>query len=153
MSKQDTFVEYDDYNPCTYTIRFKQPNYQAIEDPPISHLSNWMEVELIHAFPGEVEVKFRVTSKLTNPAKILHGGLQCAIIDEVIGMTGATLGLNHFLFAIDMKVDYLRQAKLGEDLHVKGRVIKKGRHIVNCIGEIYTEDCKLIAQAKSNLFI
>lgn len=142
-----------DYNPCSLVIRLNNDTHDLCENLPKSPLSSWLSANIIKAYPGEVELEFIVTPKLTNPAGVLHGGIQCAILDEVVGMTGASLDLDQFLYAIDLKVDYLRKARLGQTLYVKGKIIKFGRNVVNCAAEIYTKDCKLIAQAKSNLII
>lgn len=140
-------------NPCQYIFpKFsKQDDHCA--DIPVSPLSKLFHASIVEAFPGKIDVRFVVTPQMVNPAGVLHGGIQCAILDEVIGMTGASLGFSEFMYAIDLKVDYLRKARLGQTLHVIGNVIKQGRNIVNCIAEIYSKDCKLIAQAKSNLMV
>lgn len=142
-----------DYNPCSYEIKLNNDMNDLCESLPKSPLSSWLNASIVKAYPGEVELEFIVTPKLTNPAGVLHGGIQCAILDEVVGMTGASLDLDRFLYAIDLKVDYLRKARLGQTLSVKGKIIKFGRNVINCTAEIYTKGCKLIAQAKSNLII
>ncbi|MHA1718354.1 MAG: PaaI family thioesterase [Promethearchaeota archaeon] len=141
------------YNPCSIEIRLIHSDDMISHNIPKSPLTSWINAHITDVVPGEVHMQFIVTPKLINPAGVLHGGIQCAILDEVIGMTGASLDMDQFLYAIDLKVDYLRKARLGQTLNVKGKIIKLGRNIVNCTAEIYTKDCKLIAQAKSNLII
>ena len=153
MAAQKISREDVDYNPCSYEIRLNNDMNGLCESLPKSPLSSWLNANIVKAYPGEVELEFVVTPKLTNPVGVLHGGIQCAIMDEVVGMTGASLDLDRFLYAIDLKVDYLRKAKLGQTLSVKGKIIKFGRNVVNCTVEIYTRDCRLIAQGKSNLIV
>jgi uncharacterized protein (TIGR00369 family) len=142
-----------DYNPCVFNLNLQDDSADICEDLPISPLSKWLHATIIRAVPGEVEMQFIVTPQMINPGSVLHGGIQCAILDEVIGITGASLGYNNFLYAIDLKVDYLRKARLGQTLHVKGKIIRSGRSIVNCRAEIFTKDYKLIATGKSNLMV
>ena len=153
MTAQKITREDVDYNPCSFEIRLNNDINNLCDCIPKSPLSSWLNANIVKAYPGEVELEFIVTPKLTNPAGVLHGGIQCAILDEVVGMTGASLEMDKFLYAIDLKVDYIRKARLGQTLSVKGKIIKLGRNIVNCTAEIFSKDCKLIAQAKSNLII
>ena len=153
MAAQKITREDVDYNPCNFEIRLNNDINNLCDCIPKSPLSSWLNASIVKAYPGEVELEFIVTPKLTNTAGVLHGGIQCAILDEVVGMTGASLEMEKFLYAIDLKVDYIRKARLGQTLSVKGKIIKLGRNIVNCTAEIYSKDCKLIAQAKSNLII
>ena len=153
MTAQKITREDVDYNPCSFEIRLNNDINNLCDCIPKSPLSSWLNANIVKAYPGEVELEFIVTPKLTNPAGVLHGGIQCAILDEVVGMTGASLEMDKFLYAIDLKVDYIRKARLGQTLSVKGKIIKLGRNIVNCTAEIFSKDCKLIAQANSNLII
>ena len=153
MAAQKITREDVDYNPCSFEIRLNNDINNLCDCIPKSPLSSWLNASIVKAYPGEVELEFIVTPKLTNPAGVLHGGIQCAILDEVVGMTGASLEMDKFLYAIDLKVDYIRKARLGQTLSVKGKIIKLGRNIINCTAEIFSKDCKLIAQAKSNLII
>ncbi len=153
MTSQETFPENLNYNPCQYIFPKMDATENQSIDIPVSPLSKLFHASIVDAQPGQINVKFIVTPQMVNPAGVLHGGIQCAILDEVIGMTGASLGFSKFMYAIDLKVDYLRKARLGQTLNVKGKVIKVGRSIVNCTAEIFSKDCKLIAQAKSNLMV
>jgi acyl-CoA thioesterase len=118
---------------------------------PISPMVKWLEAEVDDAVEGDIHLSFTVTPKLANPAKFLHGGIQCAVLDEAIGMAGATLGHKQFLYAIDLKIDYMRPAPIGQKLTVRAQVIRQGKNIFNCTGEIRTEEGKIISQARSNL--
>ena len=153
MASQKYSTSDTQYDPCVFTLDLQDESLNISDELPISHLSKWLNARIIRAIPGEVEMEFIVTPQMANPVGVLHGGIQCAILDEVVGMTGASLGYDNFLYAIDLKVDYLRKARLGQTLHVKGNIIRSGRSIVNCRAEIFTKDCKIIATAKSNLMV
>ena len=153
MASQKIDTPDTDYNPCIFNLNLQDDSADICADLPISPLSKWLNARIIRAVPGEVEMQFIVTPQMANPAGVLHGGIQCAILDEVIGITGASLGYTNFLYAIDIKVDYLRKARLGQTLHVKGKIIRSGRTIVNCRAEIFTKNHTLIATGKSNLVV
>lgn len=120
-------------------------------DLPISPLLFWINAKINKVRMGYIEASFEVTEQLINPGKVLHGGVQCAILDELIGIVGSTLGFKEFLFAVDLKVDYMRPANLGDKLSVIAEIIRKGNNIINCTGEIRNQKGKLVSQARSNL--
>ncbi|MFX1503817.1 MAG: PaaI family thioesterase, partial [Promethearchaeota archaeon] len=49
--------------------------------------------KIVSAERGEVETEFIIQPKMTNPLGLLHGGMQCTLMDDIIGITVATLGL------------------------------------------------------------
>jgi len=73
------------------------------------------------------------------------------MMDDTIGVMTTTLGYQGFLISIDFHVDYLGKVKVGEKVHVKGKTIREGNHIVHVIAEIYNMDGDLIATGNSNL--
>ena len=88
---------------------------------------------------------------MANPTGLLHGGMQCGLMDDTIGMTTATLGYEGFPISIDFHVDYLGKAKVGESVRVIGKIVREGRNILHAIAEIYDKKGKLISTGNSNL--
>jgi len=118
---------------------------------PGSPFSTWLNGVLIDAKRGEIELEFVVRPEMANPTGILHGGMQCALMDDTIGITGATLGYEGFLISVDFHVDYLGRVKVGEKVRVKGQIVREGRKIVHAMAEIHDMGGKLIATGSSNL--
>ena len=118
---------------------------------PIPPFSKWLNGKLILAKRGEVEILHEIRPEWGNPTGLLHGGMISGLMDDTIGMMTATLGYEGFLITIDFHVDYLGKAKIGEKVHVKGKLVREGRNIVNASAEIRTIEGKLIASGNSNL--
>ena len=118
---------------------------------PIPPFSKWLNGSIISAKRGEVELEFEVRPEWANPTGLLHGGMQCGLMDDTIGMMTATLGYEGFLITIDFHIDYLGKVKVGEKIRVKAKMIREGRNIINAAAEIYDNDGKIIANGNSNL--
>ena len=127
---------------------FKEKN---LKDFPVPLFSKWLNGKIIKAQYGVIELEFEVRPEMANPTGLLHGGMQCALMDDTIGMTTATLGSEGFPISIDFHVDYLGKVKVGEKVRVIGKIIREGRNIIHAIAEIYDMDGKLISTGNSNL--
>jgi uncharacterized protein (TIGR00369 family) len=127
---------------------FKEKN---LKDFPVPPFSKWLNGKIIKAQYGLIELEFGVRPEMANPTGLLHGGMQCALMDDTIGMTTATLGYEGFPISIDFHVDYLGKVKVGENVRVIGKIIREGRIIIHAIAEIYNLDGKLISTGNSNL--
>ncbi|MGQ9721923.1 MAG: PaaI family thioesterase [Candidatus Jordarchaeum sp.] len=104
--------------------QLKGKNFQEIPAPPFT---KWLNGTIIDAKRGEIELEFTVRPEMANPTGLLHGGMQCALMDDTIGVTTATLGYPGFLISIDFHVDYLGKVKVGEKVRVKGQIVREGR--------------------------
>ncbi|MFX0070014.1 MAG: PaaI family thioesterase [Candidatus Hermodarchaeota archaeon] len=118
---------------------------------PVPAFSRWLNGKLISVKRGEIVIEFEVRPEMANPTGLLHGGMQCAMMDDSIGVMSVTLGYEGFLISVDFHVDYLGKVKVGEKVRVKGKMIREGKNIVHAIAEIYNIDNHLIATGNSNL--
>jgi uncharacterized protein (TIGR00369 family) len=98
-----------------------------------------------------MELEFEVRPEMANPTNLLHGGIQCALMDDVIGITTATLGNKGFPITIDFHVDYLGKVKVGEKVRVTGEIIREGKNIIHAIAEIRDMNNNLISTGNSNM--
>ena len=124
---------------------------KQVKDFPVPPFSKWLNGKIIKAKYGLIELEFEVRSEMANPTGLLHGGMQCALMDDTIGMTTATLGYEGFPLSIDFHVDYLGKVKVGEKVKVIGKIIREGRNIIHAISEIYDMNGNLISTGNSNL--
>lgn len=115
-----------------------------------SPFGRWLDGKLLMVTEGHSQWEFAVREEMTNPGKVLHGGVIAAIIDEVMGATVFTLGRPEFHTTINLSIDYLASAKANDVLSVESKVIRKGNTIVNVEATITIEG-RLIAKASSNL--
>ena len=116
-----------------------------------SPAGNWLNGKLIEAEPGEITVEFEVTQALTNPVGTLHGGVLSLMADEVIGIATFSLNNEYMYTSINLSVDFLSKALLGDIVTVKASVVRRGRNIINVECVIHNQKGKLIGKATSNM--
>ncbi len=88
---------------------------------------------------------------MTNPASVLHGGVSAGILDELIGAMVICLGREYAYTSINLTVDFLHAARLGERVTATATLIRAGKNIVHCEGYIAAYDGKVIAKCATNL--
>ena len=123
-----------------------------LKDLPVPPFTKWLNGKVINAEYGSLELEFEVRPEMSNPTGLLHGGMQCALMDDVVGMMTATLGYEGFPISIDFHVDFLGKVKVGDKVRVIGKIIRAGRNIIHAIGEIRDLNGKLVSTGNSNLF-
>lgn len=119
---------------------------------PITCLTKWIGGTLIEADRGAIEVEITATKEMTNPAGFLHGGIQCAMIDDAMGWACATLGYSQQFLSTNLNVDYLGFAREGDTVRVRAYIYREGSTMLHAVGEI-KKDSVVIAKAQSNIYI
>lgn len=126
--------------------------YIGLEDRPEDpEFSRWLGGVFREVREGELVMDFPVRGDMVNPVGLLHGGVQNAIVDDVIGMTVLTLGRNRFFISLGLHVDYLGKARLGETVIAKGRIVLAGQAVVNAECELFAEDGSRVCRGTSTL--
>ncbi|MCX2574423.1 PaaI family thioesterase [Pedobacter sandarakinus] len=124
---------------------------QPITDSP-SNFMNWLAPVLVNAGYGILVCKYLIRKEMTNPYQILHGGVTAGIIDDLIGATVYTMGLNHRYTTINNYIDYFAPAAEGDEIVAETAIVKHGKTILNLQCEIYLPSKKrLIAKGYSNM--
>ncbi|MFX0041205.1 MAG: PaaI family thioesterase [Promethearchaeota archaeon] len=122
-----------------------------LKDLPVPPFTKWANGKIIKSEYGLMELEFEVRSEMANPTNLLHGGIQCALMDDVIGITTATLGYKGFPISIDFHVDFLGKVKVGEKVRVIAEIIREGKNIIHANAEIRDMKNNLISTGNSNL--
>ena len=122
-----------------------------LKDLPVPPFTKWANGKIRRAEYGLMELEFEVRPEMANPTNLLHGGMQAAFMDDVIGITTSTLGHKGFPISIDFHVDYLGKVKVGEKIRVTGKIIREGKRILHAIAEIHDLEGNLISTGNSNL--
>lgn len=117
----------------------------------ISPLGRWLNGTLRAIEYGKISVEFTVRAEMTNPMGILHGGASAAMLDEVVGMMVLTLGREYAYTSVNLNCDFLSAARLGDVLKVNAQVVRAGRNIIHCEGQIVTPEGKTVVKCASNL--
>lgn len=123
---------------------------KELSDSP-SGLGRWLRGTLRNVEKGALTIDFDIREEMTNPIHILHGGALAAIMDEVMGMTAATLDKDTFYTSINLVIDFLSSGKPGETITARSRIVREGKNIVNTECIITNADGKLLAKGTSNL--
>jgi len=124
---------------------------QELKNLPVPPFTKWANGRIIKAEYGLMELEFEVRPEMSNPTNLLHGGIQCALMDDVIGITTATLGYKGFPISIDFHIDFLGKVEVGERVRVIGEIIREGKNILHANAEIRDMKNKLVSTGNSNL--
>ena len=93
-----------------------------------------------HVAPGEVEVTLPFRDDLTQQHGYLHAGVVTTIVDSACGYAALSLmPPDAGVLTVEFKVNLLAPAS-GQRMLARGRVVKPGRTITVCAGEVFAED-------------
>jgi acyl-coenzyme A thioesterase 13 len=132
-------------------LRTLQSFVGAADRPYDQGLSRWLGGVFREVEEGQLVMDFLVRSEMANPVGLLHGGIQNAILDDVIGIAVLTLGHEHFFLSLGLNVDYLNKAGVGETVTARARVLRNGPRIVNAECELLNGKGAVICRGSSNL--
>ena len=105
--------------------------------------------------PGQTVWTMKVDERFLNPAGIVQGGFIAAMLDSAMGASAVTgAGKKNISVAnTEMKVSFLRPAKLGSTLTCTAQVLKPGSVISFLEAKVTDEAGQLIATASSSYLI
>ena len=92
---------------------------------------------LLRVAPGEVEIGFDFQEAFTQQHGYLHAGLVTALVDTACGYAALTLmepGAE--VLSVEFKLNLLSPAA-GQSFVARARVIRSGRNITVCAGDLY----------------
>jgi len=88
---------------------------------------------------GEVIIELPFRSDLTQQHGFLHAGLVTMIVDTACGYAALTLmPVSAAVLTAEYKINFLSPAE-GEKLIARGRVLKPGRTLTVCFGEVHAK--------------
>lgn len=116
-----------------------------------SPFGRWLNGTLREVAYGRLVADFEIRSEMTNPAKVLHGGAASAILDDLVGVMVYALGREYAYTSVNLTVDFLHAARLGEVVTATAEVVRAGKNIVHCEGRIVATDGKIVAKCATNL--
>jgi uncharacterized protein (TIGR00369 family) len=92
--------------------------------------------ELVRVEPGEVELTLPFRDDLTQQHGFLHAGIVTALVDSACGYAALSLmDRESAVLSVEYKVNLLAPA-VGDRMRAVGRVIKPGRTLLVCTGEV-----------------
>lgn len=118
----------------------RDPNWQARvrasfgRQPFMVHLG----AEIGHLAPGEVDLGMAFRPELTQQHGFFHAGSTASIADSAAGYAALSLyPAGTGVLTTEYKINLLNPAK-GDRLIARGRVIKPGRTLTVCRGDVYS---------------
>ena len=117
----------------------------------ISPLGRWLNGTIREADYGRLVADYAIREDMTNPAGVVHGGAASAILDDLIGAMVFTLGREYAFTSVNLNVDFLHAARLGDTVTATAEVVRAGKNIIHCEGKITAADGKIIAKCTTNL--
>jgi len=88
---------------------------------------------------GEVTIEIPFRSDLTQQHGFLHAGVVTMVVDTACGYAALTrMPASAAVLTAEYKVNFLAPAE-GEKLIARGRVIKPGRTLTVCFGEVHAK--------------
>jgi uncharacterized protein (TIGR00369 family) len=116
-----------------------------------SAAGNWLAGVLLAVDNSEIKVAYTVRPDMCNPGRILHGGIASLMLDDVIGMGNFVAGSEFLMTSINLSVDFLSAAQVGEQLEVRARLVRSGSNLNHWEADIRKDSGKIVAKASSNL--
>lgn len=98
-------------------------------DKTPSAAGNWLAGTLVEIDNHHIKVSYVVRPEICNPAKMLHGGVASLIMDDVIGMGNLVAGSEYLMTTINLNVDFLASAQVGEILEVSAKLVRSGSNL------------------------
>ena len=98
---------------------------------------NFIGAELVHVAAGEVDIQLARNANLLQQDGYVHGGVLTAIVDAAAGYAALSISNKDIgVLTTELKVNFLRAAR-GDQQVARGRVLKPGRTLTICTGDVY----------------
>ncbi len=101
-------------------------------------------VKAVAAEPGWCRLFLAMRDEHKNQLGIIHGGVMLTLLDVAMG-TAARLSAGASVMTIDMQSSFLAPGR--GDLSAEGRVLRPGRSLIFCDGEVRDAAGSLVAKA------
>lgn len=96
--------------------------------------------KIITVEPGKVEIDFPFHNSMTQQHGYIHAGIITTVVDSACGYAAYTLmPVESEVLTIEYKVNFMSPAK-GESFRAIGKVLKPGRNITVCAGDVIAID-------------
>ena len=87
--------------------------------------------------PGEVDIRLPFRADLTQQHGFLHAGAMTTVVDSACGYAALTLmPVGAAVLTVEFKVNLMAPGK-GEGIVARGRVLKAGRTLTTCTGDVF----------------
>ena len=140
----------------TQTFTPRDPNYEArIRESFVKQSAMQTIGATIGAVqPGEVHIDLPFSHHITQQDGFLHAGIVTTLVDSACGYAAFTLmPVNSRVLSVEFKINLMSPA-IGDRFIAIGKVIKPGRTITVCSGEVFAfegKESKLVALMQATM--
>lgn len=131
-------------------LTFFKANMDQYSTHSPSPVGRWLNGKLIKVEAGNLAWEYEVRAEMTNPGGVLHGGMAATMLDDVMGATVFSLGARYMFTSVNLNVDFLSSARMGDVVVCEAKVVRAGTNIIHIEGWLMKGD-KLLVKASSNL--
>ena len=130
------------------------PSDQRVQVPPNCDLTLGM-VCIDKSEPGRSVWRMLADERFANPVGIVQGGFVAAFADSAMGAASVTFAKERKVFSAnaEIKVSFLKPAKVGSVLTCTAYVISGGNRAAFIEAEIADQDGRMIAKASSTYLL
>jgi len=130
------------------------PTDQRVQVPPNCDLTLGM-VCIDKSEPGRSVWRMVADERFANPVGIVQGGFVAAFADSAMGAASVTFAKDRKVFSAnaEIKVSFLKPAKVGSTLTCTAYVISGGKRAAFIEAEITDDDGRMIAKASSTYLL
>lgn len=117
----------------------RNPDFDAVVRGSFAQqgLMSHFGAQIARVEPGHVEIEIPFRDELTQQQGFFHAGVTTAIADSACGYSALTLmAPGSEVLSVEFKINLLAPARGGR-LVARGRVVKSGRTISVCQGDVY----------------
>lgn len=117
----------------------RNPEFESVVRSSFAQqgLMSTFRAELTRVEPGAVDIEVPFRPELTQQHGLFHGGVTTSIADSACGYAAYTLmPAGSEVLSVEFKINLFAPAR-GDMLVARGRVIRSGRTITVCQGDVY----------------
>lgn len=122
------------------TFEPQDPNFEARVRASFARqkMMKTIGAKLTSVSPGAVEIELPFRDDLTQQHGFVHAGIIATIADNSCGYAALSLApMDSAVLTVEYKINLLSSAA-GEQIIARGRVIKPGRNVTVCVGDVFT---------------
>lgn len=98
--------------------------------------------------PGEIEYRLTIQEQHLSSPGVAHGATIAAFMDCVLGLSALSLALttNQLTSTVEFKLNFIRPARLGDQLIGTGHIDYRGKSLIIASGDIKLASGELVAK-------
>jgi uncharacterized protein (TIGR00369 family) len=118
------------------------------------HNTIGFEIDMAGTKVGQCTVRGKVEEHHLNINNVVHGGVYATALDTAMGgAVVTTLHVDEVTATTSIYVEFIRSARLGQELIAKGVVSRRGHHVAFCDGTLTDENGTLMGSARGTWYI